>query len=237
MERTILSFLVAAFVMLVSGHVSGQIHLIAGYDLSYIKNTAMNSIIADANSGQEKEPSLYLKDVRYLNGFVVGGRYASDLAAFELTYAKRFTRRIGDNYTFEIRDMNDSLLDKTTTDIDLYYDIQTISAGMEFGRIIRIGGSIDYNIYTNEVLYLDVNDPRDFKTRSQTWGSKVFIGANLAPESVVNFSVRLYYQWLWGYNDVSEFENKFLGTDCTYCRERPYSFGFTFLINNMLPFK
>lgn len=243
--RTGLLLMLFLGVMLgISFPAAAQLNVIAGYDISGLRNTQMNGIINDYTAQQPRQVSLALKPVKVLHGFVAGFRYGYDWGGMELTFSRRSTRRIGDDYqvTSDSIMVNDGMSKKEgvpeRSNIDLHYHIKTISLTKEFGGLIRIGGAIDYNIYTYEVIYNSkAQSPTltNFDLNKTTWGSKLFIGAHLTNSTRMSFSVRAYYQWIWGDNSsLNEFETTFDRTKpaCTYCRERPHSIGLSIIINN-----
>lgn len=247
--RTGLLLMVFLGVMLgISFPAVAQLNVIAGYDLSGLRNTQMNGIINDYNAADTKV-ELAFKQVKVLHGFVAGFRYGYDWGGLEITFSKRSTRRIGDYYNVHIKtdtvfdekgEVEDLINISENANIDVNYDIKTISLTKEFGGNIRIGGSLDYNIYTYSVKY-DPRDPgpsklRKFKSHQTTWGSKLFIGAHLTNSTRMSFSVRAYYQWIWSANSLDNFETMFDKSkpDCTYCSERPHSIGISIIINNGL---
>ncbi|NND06640.1 MAG: hypothetical protein HKN87_09690 [Saprospiraceae bacterium] len=234
---------------------AAQWNVIAGYDISGLRNTQMNGIINDYNLKQTSsylemnQVSLAFKQVKVLHGFVAGFRYGYDWGGLEMTFSRRSTRRIGDDYNVvlevdEESEVTDTIIGMTflkptnfgDANIDLHYHIKTISLTKEFGGAIRIGGAIDYNIYTYEVIYKDPPITNRLKKNQYIWGSKVFVGAHLTNSTKMSFSVRAYYQWIWGDNSLSEFETDFDKTKaaCTYCTERPHSIGLSIIINNGL---
>ncbi len=208
----------------------GQWNVIAGYDISNLRNTGMNRIIDEYNAGHP-ERSLAIKRVNILHGFVAGFRYGYEWGGMELAFIKRTTRRIGDDYDVALMD---GAFERSN--IDLNYDIKTIALTKEFGGDIRLGGSLDYNIYTYSVKYSSREDLRDFRSHQHTWGGKVFLGAHLTNSTRMSFSVRAYYQWIWSMNNLSNFEDRLdvTRTDCTSCHEKPYSVGISIIINNGL---
>ena len=239
--RTGLMLMVFLGVMLgISFPAAAQLNAIAGYDFSGIRNTQMNGIINDYNAQPHLPRSLTLKPVKVLHGFVAGLRYGYEWGGLELTFSKRSTRRIGDDYSVFID--STKFRNETNTeiaDIDLNYDIKTISFTKEFGGDIRIGGSIDYNIYSYSVKYDSRTSPSKLKkipSNQPTWGSKLFIGAHLTNSTRMSFSVRAYYQWIWSDNSLESFELEFDQNKsvCTYCSEQPHTFGISIIINNGL---
>ena len=219
----------------------GQWNVIAGYDISHVSDVRVNRLISSFNE-IHPERTLTLKPARILHGFMAGFRYGYDLGGLELYYSKRATRRIGDDYDilYENRkydpDMEGSeqfLIE--ASDLDLFYDIKTITFLKEFGKTIRFGASLDYNIYTHEINYIH-DKIRDFKVNQDIWGSKVFMGVHLTNSTRMSFSVRMYYQWIWDQVDLAPLESVLfpMQDSCTECREQPHTIGLSIIINNGL---
>ncbi|NND33120.1 MAG: hypothetical protein HKN76_11055, partial [Saprospiraceae bacterium] len=118
-----LSVIVSLFT-LASTH--AQWNAIAGYDISNADAGTVNQILHAFND--KFEHTKPFTDIRVLHGFTAGVRYQYRLGAFELVYNRRFTRRIGDQFTI------DPL--KNNTNADFYYEIRTFSLASEFGNTI-----------------------------------------------------------------------------------------------------
>jgi hypothetical protein len=210
--------------MSVVGSLQAQWNAIAGYMVSSADADPVNLILQAYNLAHK--PTLPFTEIRILHGFTAGVRYHYPLGAFEMVYNRRFTRRIGDGFQIDS-------LPAVRTNADFYYEIRTFSYTAEFGKTIRIGGSIDYNTYLSELKY---EDPKyqDFKIKQHSFGSHLFLGTHLANRHNLSFSVRAYYQFIWDNISSRSLRSrlKLLEDDCTGCDFKPGTFGLAIIINN-----
>ncbi|MBK8505626.1 MAG: hypothetical protein IPL46_27575 [Saprospiraceae bacterium] len=202
-----------------------QWNAIAGYMVSSADADPVNQLLQAYNV--EHKPSLPFKDIKVLNGFTAGIRYHYPLGAFEMVYNRRFTRRIGDQF-------HDTAPDFTgRSNADFFYEIRTFSMVSEFGGVIRMGASLDYNTYLMEMKFAEP-EPSNFKIKQRPLGSRFFIGTHIKNRPNLSFSVRAFYQVLW--SDISTEElmqNLELTKDlCTDCNFRPSTIGLSIIINN-----
>ncbi len=202
----------------------GQFNAIAGYDLSTTTVAPLNQLLMAFNESQPGRTRSF-RNINVLHGFVVGGRWATNSAATELTYRRRAVRRKGDFLTVPGRN--------GFTDANFIYDIRTVALSAEAGGTVRLGGGINYNSSNALMNYLSAGF-QDVRWRQYSMGSHLFAGVYVRNSRQLSFSARLTYEWIWSDLSLSELAGSLSVADpgCLYCRFRPSSFGLTILINN-----
>lgn len=226
MLRRMTIFLIG-ILWLTSSQVWAQWNAIAGYELSTADAGPVNQMLQAFNT--QHEHTLGFKDIKILNGFQAGLRYNYDLGAFEMTYNRRFTRRIGDQFSL-VPGIADTV---KQTNADFFYEIRTYSFLSEFGGALRLGFSLDYNTYLTEMRY-DEPTIRDVKIKQRPLGSRFFIGTYVKNRPNLSFSFRLFYQTLWSDISTAPIRDglKLEEELCTDCSFRPSTFGISIMINN-----
>lgn len=216
-----------SMLLLAIAPVWSQWNAIAGYEISTADADPFNQILQAFN--QKHENTLGFKDIKILNGFQAGLRYNYSLGAFEMVYNRRFTRRIGDQFTNVVGIRNTV----TSTDADFFYEIRTYSFVSEFGGSVRLGFSLDYNTYLTEMRYLN-DDIRDVKIKQRPLGSRFYLGTFVKNRPNLSFSFRLFYQKLWSSINTRSLQEALQIQDdlCTECSFRPSTFGISIIINN-----
>lgn len=221
------SYLFLVIVLTVSTPAQAQWNAIAGYEFSNADAGPVNRILSAFND--QYEHTLGFKDIKVLHGFQAGLRYNYDLGAFEMTYNRRFTRRIGDQF-----DKVPAIRNQTEiTNADFFYEIRTYSFTSEFGGSLRLGFSLDYNTYLTEMRYSEALI-RDVKIKQRPLGSRFFIGTYVKNRPNLSFSFRLFYQTLWSDITTAPIRDALRLSEeiCTDCRFRPSTFGISIMINN-----
>lgn len=215
-----------ALFLMVIPDLKSQWNAIAGYEISNADAGGVNQVLQAFN--MEFDHTVSLTDIRILHGFTAGLRYHYDLGAFELTYNRRFTRRIGDEYLGL-----DSRMLTARSNVNFFYEIRTFSFTSEFGRAITIGASIDYNTYLTEMDYVQASI-RNVKIKQRPLGSRFFIGTHIANRPNLSFSVRAFYQTLWSGMTADQLSRDLNLEEipCENCNFQPSTFGLTILINN-----
>lgn len=216
---------VFALFLMVIPDLKSQWNAIAGYEISSADAGGVNQVLQAFNTRFDHTVSL--TDIRILHGFTAGLRYHYDLGAFELTYNRRFTRRIGDEYMGL-----DSRMLTARSNVNFFYEIRTFSFTSEFGRAITIGASIDYNTYLTEMDYVQASI-RNVKIKQRPLGSRFFIGTHIANRPNLSFSVRAFFQTLWSGMSTNQLRQDLTldEIECENCFQ-PSTFGLTILINN-----
>ena len=203
-----------------------QWNAIAGYLVSSANADPVNLLLQAYNV--KHNPTVAFKDIRVLHGFTAGVRYHYPLGAFELVYNRRFTRRIGDQFRDTSADF------EGPTNADFFYEIRTFSMLSEFGGVIRIGASLDYNTYLMEMKF-DEPGTDDFKIKQHPLGSQFFIGTHIKNRPNLSFSVRAFYQVLWSDITTGILQNALglsVDTECDACNFKPSTIGLSIIINN-----
>lgn len=211
---------------LAPGSVHAQWNAIAGYMVSSADADPVNQLLQAYNMGHRH--SVPFKDIKVLNGFTAGVRYHYPLGAFELVYNRRFTRRIGDQFR------NTSVDFTGPTNADFFYEIRTFSMVSEFGGVIRMGASLDYNTYLMEMKF-DEPGTDDFKIKQRPLGSRFFIGTHIKNRPNLSFSVRAFYQVLWADITTGQLQKDLKlaeDSECSGCDFRPATIGLSIIINN-----
>ncbi|MCB0665793.1 MAG: hypothetical protein KDC80_08235 [Saprospiraceae bacterium] len=213
---------------LTSSQVWAQWNAIAGYELSTADAGPVNQMLQAFNN--QHVHTLGFKDIKVLNGFQAGLRYNYDLGAFEMTYNRRFTRRIGD-YFENVKAVG--MGNTENSDADFFYEIRAYSFVSEFGGALRLGFSLDYNTYLTEMRYEEPTI-RDVKIKQRPLGSRFFIGTYVKNRPNLSFSFRLFYQTLWSDISTAPIRDALNLPEelCTDCSFRPSTFGISIMINN-----
>jgi hypothetical protein len=203
-----------------------QWYIIAGYDISYEDSPQLNQLV-DAFNNKYPDITDDMKHFNVMHGVIAGGRYDFGGSAIEIGYKRRFSRNIADDVNFIGIDTFGN------SNIDVFFDVGTWYTSMEWGiETVTIGAGIDYNIYKYKVGFGD-SPLIDYKLKRSTWGSKVFLNFELSQSKSIGYGIKPYFQWSWDTVTIEPFADKLVGEGtCFPCKEKPYSFGISFLIYN-----
>ncbi len=238
-QQVIRILVVISTLFLVLPSTQAQWNAIAGYDVMKGGTDQFNSLVEALNSKQTN-PEKLIKPIRLLHGFLAGIRYSHSFGALELFYRRSLTLRRGKRYVFfremEI-DNKPKVVDFPVGEVDLSYSAAAWSLNFEFGKGLIVGGSIDYNIFTQKVKYdgTGADSFRNFKDKQYAWGNRIFVGIHIANTKDISFSLRPFYQWQWTTTSITALRDQlFSGVEegCAICDEQPKTLGISLVINN-----
>ncbi|MDH3650572.1 MAG: hypothetical protein OEQ53_12890 [Saprospiraceae bacterium] len=212
--------------------VLGQWQAVAGYDIAGIQIPTLNRQLDGFNvkNSFSAEP---FKKLRILHSLVIGARYQHNLGALELLYQRGFSRRSADG----VREVDSQA---GVGPIDMFYNTNTISAAMDWGKEFVVGISLDYTFFKYKITSDDSSVLLDLTDEDQGWGSKIYLAWHLAKSEKVSFTVRPYYRWIWRdiyFQNVGSIltdlpELSCFDCYCSDCFDRPHTFGLSIFIHN-----
>lgn len=212
--------LFAALICMTSNPVYAQFNLAVGYDLSYTDAGVHNQVLSSQNA--KSSYSEGFKNIHFLHGVSLGGRYAFENVAVEINLATKLATREAKNPVFS-----------QSTDVKnkLKYGFYAASFGLEGSAgFFGLGASIDYNFMQIKASFTEPNFTRKFN--HQTFGNKIFMTFYLKGNGGTKLAIRPFAQLYWDAWDQSPIDQVLNTSEYAQKPERFNNYGFSFIFLN-----
>lgn len=203
-------------------HVSAQLRINSGYDLSFSTTNTTNEILDNYNVANPEAVSPF-GSFGLSNGLLFGLRYEVEFLGVEATWVYRF-----DNEEAVLSEVNDVI-----NSIKLLGRFQTFSFGIDNQfDWFSYGGSLDFNI-TNIKAEINEQNTNVSLLRENNYSATFYLGFNTSRSNQIRLSLRPFVKIPLTNIDYNRLDINLNGeTTVNDSQERPLIFGLRIIFTN-----